>query len=52
MSIDTEDFKVPVGKTINLKAYDSGWVPKWAKKQEEKDGKKAVKEQALKLLEC
>ena len=52
MSIDTEDFKVPFGKAINLKAYDSGWVPKWAKKQEEKDGKKAVKEQALTLLEA
>jgi PPK2 family polyphosphate:nucleotide phosphotransferase len=52
MSIDTEDFKVPFGKAINLKAYDSGWVPKWVKKQEEKDGKKAVKEQALTLLEA
>ena len=52
MSIDTEDFKVPAGKTISLKDYDSGWIPKWAKKQEEKEGKKAVKEQALKLLEA
>ena len=52
MSIDAEDFKVPAGKTISLKAYDSSWVPKWAKKQEEKEGKKAVKEQALTLLEA
>ena len=46
MSIDTEDFKAPAGKAINLKDYDSCWLPKWAKKQEEKGGKKAVKEQA------
>ena len=51
MSIDPEIFKVPVGKLTTLKAYDSCWVPKWAKKQEEKDGKKSVKEQALMLLE-
>ena len=51
MSIDSEDFKVPAGKTISLEDYDAGWVPKWAKKQEEKDGKKAVKEQALALLD-
>ena len=50
MSIDTEDFKVPAGKAVDLEDYDSCWVPKWAKKQEEKGGKKAVKEQALKLL--
>jgi PPK2 family polyphosphate:nucleotide phosphotransferase len=42
---------VPVGKLNNLKAYDSCWVPKWAKKQQEKEGKKSVKEQALALLE-
>jgi PPK2 family polyphosphate:nucleotide phosphotransferase len=51
MSIDSEDFKVSPGKTISLKDYDAGWVPKWAKKQEEKGGKKAVKEQALALLD-
>jgi PPK2 family polyphosphate:nucleotide phosphotransferase len=50
MSIDTEDFKVPAEKAVNLKDYDSCWLPKWAKKQEEKGGKKAVKEQALILL--
>jgi PPK2 family polyphosphate:nucleotide phosphotransferase len=51
MSIDTENFKVPVGKTIHLKNYDSCWIPKWFQKQEEKEGKKAAKGQALKLLE-
>jgi PPK2 family polyphosphate:nucleotide phosphotransferase len=51
MSIDTEDFKVPVGKAINLKDYNSCWIPKWSQKQEEREGKKVAKEQALKLLE-
>jgi PPK2 family polyphosphate:nucleotide phosphotransferase len=51
MSIDSEDFKIPFGKKINLNDYDSSWVPKWALKQEEKEGKKAAKEQVWKLLE-
>ncbi len=51
MSMDTEDFKVPIGKIIDLKDYDPDWIPKWSKKQEEKEGKKAAKEQALKLLD-
>ena len=51
MSIDAEDFKVPVGKKVSLKDFDSNWVPKWAKKQEQKEGKKAIKEQASSLLE-
>jgi PPK2 family polyphosphate:nucleotide phosphotransferase len=51
MSIGAEDFKVPSGKKVSLKDYDSGWVPKWAKKQEEKGGRKAVKQQALAILE-
>ena len=51
MSIDTIGFKVPFRKHISLKTYDSSWVPKWSQKQEEKEGKKAVKEQAQKLLE-
>jgi PPK2 family polyphosphate:nucleotide phosphotransferase len=42
---------VPGEKAISLKDYDSGWIPKWAKKREEKEGKKTVKEQALALLE-
>jgi PPK2 family polyphosphate:nucleotide phosphotransferase len=50
MSIDTEIFKVPVGKLTALKEYPSCWVPKWANAQE-KEGKKSVKEQALALLE-
>ena len=40
------------GKKISLNNSDSGWIPKWAKKQEEKEGKKAVKEQALAILEA
>jgi PPK2 family polyphosphate:nucleotide phosphotransferase len=46
-----EDFRVPPGKKISLKDCDSGWIPKWAEKQEGKEGKKAVKEQALAVLE-
>jgi PPK2 family polyphosphate:nucleotide phosphotransferase len=46
-----EDFKVLPGKKVNLRDYDSCWVPKWVKKQEEKEGKKAVKEQALAILD-
>jgi PPK2 family polyphosphate:nucleotide phosphotransferase len=46
-----ENFKVPANKKISLKDFDSGWVPKWAQKEEEKEGKKAVKEQALAILE-
>jgi len=51
LSIDTQDFKVLAGKKVSLKDYDSGWVPKWAKKQEEKGSKKEVKQQALAILE-
>jgi PPK2 family polyphosphate:nucleotide phosphotransferase len=51
LSMNAEDFKVIGGKKISLKDYDSGWVPKWAKKQEEKEGKKAVKQQALAILD-
>jgi PPK2 family polyphosphate:nucleotide phosphotransferase len=39
------------GKKINLNDWDSGWVPKWAEKGTGKKGKKAVKQQALALLE-
>lgn len=46
-----ENFKVPTDKTITLKTYDSGWIPKWAQKEQEKEGKKGVKEQALAILE-
>jgi len=51
VSMDAEDFKVPSGKKVSLKDYDSGWLPKWAKKEEEKEGKKAVKQQAMAILE-
>jgi PPK2 family polyphosphate:nucleotide phosphotransferase len=51
MSIDTDDFKVPVGKAVHLNDYDSYWIPKWSQKQEEEEGKKAAKEQGQKLLE-
>ncbi len=46
MALDSEGFKVPVGKKVSLKEYDSGWIPKWA----EEEDKKVVKEQASALL--
>ena len=46
-----ENFKVPTDKTINLKNFDSGWVPKWVQKKVDKEGKKSVKEQALAILD-
>ena len=52
MSMDAENFKVPSGKKISLKNYDSGWIPQWAEKQEEKEGKKEVKKQAMAILEA
>lgn len=42
---------VEAGKKVSLKDCDPGWVPKWAKKQEEKEGKKAVKQEALGILQ-
>jgi PPK2 family polyphosphate:nucleotide phosphotransferase len=51
LSIDEKEFKLPVGKVISLKAYDSVWLPKWAQNIKEKGGKKEVKGQAFKLLE-
>ena len=51
MQSAAEDFKVPPNKKTTLKSYDSSWIPKWAKKQEEAEGKKAVKEHALAILE-
>ena len=50
--MDTEDLKVPVGKTVLLKDYDSCLIPNWFQKIEEKEGKKAAKEQALKLIDA
>jgi PPK2 family polyphosphate:nucleotide phosphotransferase len=51
LSINIEDFKVPFGKEIDLKIYDSDWVPKWAQKRQDKAGKKQVKQHALAFLE-
>ncbi len=47
---EADNFKVPVGKKINLKNYDSAWVPDWALKKKDKEGKKAVKDQAMNIL--
>jgi PPK2 family polyphosphate:nucleotide phosphotransferase len=51
MQMAEENFKVPPGKKTSLMDFDSGWVPKWAKKQEETEGKKAVKGLALANLD-
>lgn len=39
-------------KKISLKTCDPGWMPKWAEKQEDKKGKKAIKGHALAILEA
>ena len=52
MQMDAENFKVLPGKKAILKSCDSGWIPKWAEKQDNKEGKKAVKEKALAVLEA
>jgi PPK2 family polyphosphate:nucleotide phosphotransferase len=49
---ELEDFKVLPGKKTYLNSCDPGWLPKWARKQEGKDGKNQVKEQALTLVEA
>jgi len=46
-----EEFKLPAGKKTELKDYDPSWVPEWAAAKEEKGGKKAVKKNALDILE-
>jgi len=52
MRIDAiEHFRVPAGKKPRLKDYDPGWVPKWARTKGGKEEKKAVKKQALEILE-
>jgi PPK2 family polyphosphate:nucleotide phosphotransferase len=48
--MNAENFKVLPGKKTILKSCDSGWIPKWAEKQENKEGKKAVKEKALAII--
>ncbi len=52
MSVNSEDFKVPPGKKTSLKDFDPGWVPKWAKKKDDEEGKKEGKEQTLAILEA
>lgn len=52
MQMNAENFKVLPGKKTILKSCDSGWIPKWAEKQENKEGKKAVKEKALAIIEA
>lgn len=52
MSMSFEGFQVEAGTKIRLKDYDAGWVPKWAKKEEEKAGKKTVKQEALGILQA
>ena len=52
MQIDAiKHFRVPAGEKINLKDYDAGWIPKWARVKGDRKGKKAVKRQALNMLE-
>lgn len=48
--MESENFRIPPESKISLAANDSGWVPKWTKKQVEKTGKKVAKEKALTLL--
>jgi PPK2 family polyphosphate:nucleotide phosphotransferase len=47
---DQENFEIPPNTKIVLKDFDTGWVPKWAKKQQKAGGKQGVKEQALSIL--
>jgi len=46
-----ENFRVPTGIKLNLKDHNPCWIPDWASAKEEKDGKKAVKKEALDILE-
>jgi PPK2 family polyphosphate:nucleotide phosphotransferase len=53
MQIDAIDnFRVPHDKKIDLKQYDPKWVPKWTAAKENRDGKKAAKQQASEILEA
>ena len=52
MAMDAvENFKISADKRIDLKTFDPAWVPKWASKTADKEGKKAEKDQALAILE-
>jgi PPK2 family polyphosphate:nucleotide phosphotransferase len=46
-----ENLKVPTDKKVDLKSYNSGWVPQWVLDSEKKNGKKAAKQQALDIVE-
>jgi PPK2 family polyphosphate:nucleotide phosphotransferase len=46
-----ENLKVPSEKNIELKHYDSNWVPQWILDLEKKDGKKSAKDQAMEIVE-
>jgi PPK2 family polyphosphate:nucleotide phosphotransferase len=51
MRIDADEhFRVPSDKKIDLKDYDSAWVPKWAREKDDAEGQKAVKKDALEML--
>jgi PPK2 family polyphosphate:nucleotide phosphotransferase len=45
-----ENFRVALGKKVDLSDYDSYWIPEWTSAKEEQDGKKAVKKEAMDIL--
>ena len=49
--MESENLQVNPDKPIKLKMYDSASIPKWAKKCVEEKSKKALKAQALAVLE-
>ena len=47
----SEQFKVPLGRKIDLKDFETCWVPEWAKTLQNKEGKKAAKKKASDILQ-
>lgn len=47
---NVEEFRVPEKGKIRLDDYDPAWVPNWVIKTEDKDGKKATKDNALSII--
>jgi PPK2 family polyphosphate:nucleotide phosphotransferase len=47
-----EKLKVPVGKKIDLKSYDPGWMPKWAVECIEENSKDDAKEEARQIIDA
>jgi PPK2 family polyphosphate:nucleotide phosphotransferase len=47
-----EKLRVPVGKKIELKSYDPGWMPKWAVECIEENSKGDAKEEARQIIEA